>query len=280
MRTGVTTSLYFLPGTRTADLERIKAHGYDCVDYDLCDTTDAIYHLPEEQFAAAMKAERQKIEAAGLKVSQVHGPWPTDDTTSESRAEKYIFMQRAVGATALLGCPYMVVHPVMPYGWSKETDADTAQKMNEEFFAKLCDYAAGYGVGICVENMPMTAHRISPINRIVQLVKAVNKPNFFICLDTGHCNELKDDCGEAVRKSGKYLKVLHVHDNCGRRDSHLIPYCGTIQWEHFTDALKEIGFDGVLSIETKVRRDFPGEMREYMLTGLAAIARALAAQSE
>lgn len=40
-----------------------------------------------------------------------------------------------------------------------------------------------------------------------------------------------------------------MHDNMGDRDAHLWPTEGCIDWERFAKGLKEIGFDGVFSLE-------------------------------
>ena len=55
------------------------------------------------------------------------------------------------------------------------------------------------------------------------------------------------------------MKVLHVHDNDGERDRHWYPYGGVIDWNDFGAALREIGFDGTLSLESNV---IPGRERE------------------
>ena len=85
---------------------------------------------------------------------------------------------------------------------------------------------------------------------IVEAVKKVNSQFAGICLDTGHCNCLNDDIAENVRLSSPYLRVLHVHDNKYSADGHFIPFLGSIDWSAFTKALAEVGFDGVLSLES------------------------------
>ena len=52
-----------------------------------------------------------------------------------------------------------------------------------------------------------------------------------------------------MRALGSRLKVLHVHDNDGVSDRHAIPFSGVTDWEDFAVALKEVGFNGVLSLE-------------------------------
>lgn len=84
-----------------------------------------------------------------------------------------------------------------------------------------------------------------------------------------------------VRVSAKYLRVLHVHDNNGQSDQHLVPFCGTANWKSFTDALREIRFPGVLSLESNGPSfDLPLPIRESMEHHIVNIARYLADQSE
>jgi hypothetical protein len=64
---------------------------------------------------------------------------------------------------------------------------------------------------------------------------------------------------------GDLLGSLHVHDNDSTRDAHATPGNGNIDWEDFSNALREVGFDKVLSFETQVDKDIPiGEERDGM----------------
>ncbi len=228
---------------------RIRELGYDAVDQDLANTKAPYY-----QNAAAMeehcKTVRTAAESAGLEISQVHGPWPTDDTTAENRAETLENMCLAVYGCHCLGSQYLIIHPQMPYGWGREEDADFALSLTVELMKALMPDCEQYGVTLCLENMPMTAHRISTMDRIAEAVALVDHPNAGICLDTGHVNVFGHDLGDAVRTAGKFLRTLHVHDNDGKADRHQLPYLGTANWDSFTAALTETGFDGVMSLET------------------------------
>ena len=96
-----------------------------------------------------------------------------------------------------------------------------------------------------------------------------------MCIDTGHCSCIGDDCGEMIRVCGKHLAALHVHDNKGRYDDHLMPYFGVLNWKSFKSALADIGFTGVLSIEADVP-PLPEPLREKAFTLLAETAKSLA----
>lgn len=129
---------------------------------------------------------------------------------------------------------------------------------------RLADVGKEYGVTVCFENMPMPALSIATPEAVMRFVRTLDHPNFKVCFDTGHCAVFGISAGDAVRMLGKDLmRVLHVHDNDGRRDCHWLPYAGVIDWDDFSDALTEIGFDGSMSLETYVPHSVPnGPERE------------------
>jgi sugar phosphate isomerase/epimerase len=69
-----------------------------------------------------------------------------------------------------------------------------------------------------------------------------------ICLDMGHAH-LHGDVGEALETASGHLVTMHVHDNRGRTDDHLVPYAGTINWDVATMEMQKIGYDGALMFD-------------------------------
>jgi sugar phosphate isomerase/epimerase len=256
---------------------RMRELGYDAVDQDLADTNAPCYR-DAASMEAHCKVIRAAAEAAGIEISQVHGPWPTDDTTAENRAKTLENMRLAVYGCHCLGAPYLIIHPQMPYGWGREEDADFALSLTVGLMKNLMPDCEKYGVTLCLENMPMTAHRISTMDRIAEAVEMVGHPNAAICFDTGHTNVYGHDLGDAVRTAGKYLRTLHVHDNDGKADRHQLPWLGTADWNSFTAALAETGFDGVMSLETRgpVSKEMPDAVRDAAEKLTYAAAKALA----
>ena len=105
---------------------------------------------------------------------------------------------------------------------------------------------------------------------------AVHSEYFKICLDTGHANFFDLSAGDAVRLLGKeYLYTLHIHDNDGNGDRHWEPFRGLIDWEDFCNALHEIKYEGVVSLESNLPK-LPGELREYEEIALCRKARYIA----
>ena len=68
--------------------------------------------------------------------------------------------------------------------------------------------------------------------------------------DTGHANMFDGSIGDKIRYAGDLIKIMHVHDNDGTADQHLNPYGGNIDWADLAEALFDIGYAGVLNLET------------------------------
>ena len=283
MRIGNTTDAFLkYYGSADAAYARMKELGYDTADVGIFDVNDEIY-ADVTAMEKWCRTEREAAAKNGVEIFQVHGPWPTDDTTEESRARVWDCMHRAVYGCHLLGAKYLVIHPQMPYGWGREDDADYSEKLTVDLLRELIPDCEKYGVIVCLENMPMTAHRISPIKNIAETVEKIASPYIGICLDTGHSNVFADDLGDAVRTAAPWLKVLHIHDNNGKSDQHLLPWLGSCNWDSFTRALAEIGYEGSISLETNgpVSDTMPIEVRQAAeeLTAEAAKSFAYAVDS-
>ena len=81
--------------------------------------------------------------------------------------------------------------------------------------------------------------------------RAIDRDNVKICLGTGHVAVFPHlSVGDAVRRPGYAVCVLHIHDNDGSGDSHDTPGTGRIDRTDFLHALNESAYNSVLSLET------------------------------
>ena len=237
-----------------------KEHGFDCVDYPLCGV-EPYYSSDLDTLKEKFTPIREQADAAEIEIFQVHGTWPTDDKTPESCEKMVESMKKAIYCAHILGAKCYVIHPAMPAGWGDD-DAPLARRLTKERLIALSDVAKPYGITVCLENMPFTAHKLSPIAEVADLVKEIDRDNVKICLDTGHANFFGTKGDEMVRICGENLACLHVHDNYGYGDFHSIPFTrGNIDWAAFRGALKEIGFKGPMMLETGVSKTIPPKAR-------------------
>ena len=272
MKIGMTAGLYN-PDTAVLEqeLRSLKQIGFDCIDYQgLIDTKTELFAMDDAHFEAYLRKHKEIARCAGITIHQVHGPWcwPTVDDTEDGRAERFEKMTKAIRGTALLGCDRMILHNFMPQR-RIDTDPVFVREINKEFFTRLCAYALPFGVTICLENMPFPCQCLARPKQTLALVKELGLENFRVCLDTGHAQVLNVTPGDAVRLIGKKdLYALHVHDNDGLRDRHWMIGDGVTDWKDFGDALREIGFDGCFSIESKIDTSLSPEERDRVLRRL------------
>lgn len=244
---------------------RLKSFGFDCYDFNLSNTNGLPYTYSEKDFLHSLSYEKELADQAGVAIWQVHGPWryPPIDGTKEDRAERLEKMRRSIHGAAILGAKYWVVHPIMPYGTKDVLSGNATETyyLNLEFMNKLIPTAKQEGITICLENMPMADFSMSSPTAIIEFVKEINDSTFAMCLDTGHANIRSDwmTPAQSIREHGRYIKALHVHDNCGK-DDHRLPFCGTIDWKDFSKAIRESDFNGVLSLECAPCGNLPDEI--------------------
>lgn len=84
-------------------------------------------------------------------------------------------------------------------------------------------------------------------------------PNIGVCLDTGHLVRSGDDPIEAVRKLGPRLHSLHFKDTDAAKHDVVVG-TGTLDLGAFFSVLRDVGFDGPLSLEFEInpRDPIPG----------------------
>lgn len=243
--------------------KRLREIGFDAVDFNMADTETELYG---ENGVELILKQKKLAEEAGIEIFQAHGPWrwPPQDLTEEDRAERIEKMKRSIYLTKLLGCKNWVVHPLMPYGVEDigSGNEQATYEINIEFLRELTKTAAEHDVTICLENMPMHKFSLAKPEDVLKIAKEINDEHLKVCLDTGHVNVFENilDVADEVRRVGDEVRVFHIHDNKCQFDLHLIPYFGWTNWEEFAGALRDIGYDGVFSIEAVPPAELPDDI--------------------
>ena len=255
MKFGIESSAYterypFLEG-----VEKMARHGYDAIDYGyFAHINRPFFRQEEDAFKAEIERHRDILEAFHIDPSQTHGPWtnPPRDSTPEEREERFRVMSKAVRGSAYLGAKYMVIHQLMPYGNNSPEHPDTVYEINLDFMYRLAEYGKEWGIIVCLENMPFRRLPMARPDEVAAFVRTVNHTHFKVCLDTGHALVRGIQPADAVRMiGGDLLATLHIHDNDGTSDAHRPIGEGIMDFPLFVKALDEVGYRGVISLETK-----------------------------
>jgi sugar phosphate isomerase/epimerase len=80
-----------------------------------------------------------------------------------------------------------------------------------------------------------------------------------------------------VKQAGPLLKALHIADNEGAYDQHLMPYGrGNIRWDRFMAALNERAYDGLFNFEIPGESTAPLEIKKAKLRYIKEMAEYMA----
>jgi len=161
-----------------------------------------------------------------------------------------------------LGIQAAVLHPG---GKERRTRGDGPASIHEAQVHALEHVAGrvrGSDVCICLENLAVRADAA----HLLDLIHEAGGRNLGICLDTGHLHMAGGHPADFVREAGLHLKALHIADNEGSVDQHLMPFGrGTVDWSGFVQELGEIPYQGLFNFE------IPGENRCPMPVRLAKL---------
>ncbi len=210
-----------------------------------------------------------EIDLPGLEISAL-AYYPNNlDPDPAAREAAHDQLRRLVDAAGRLGvglvCTFAGADPAKPL-----------DENLEEFrraWPPLVAYAEERGVRIAIENCPMVFDRSRwPGGTNLAycpaawdaMLEAIPSPALGLNLDPSHLVWLQVDYERAVRDYGERIFHVHAKDTeIGRDELHRrsilslgvgwpsgrIPGRGEIDWRRFVGALRDVGYDGVLSVE-------------------------------
>lgn len=250
----------------------IKESGFDCVDISFTKYDKSNSHLltaSEDEFLTFFQNIKRICDELELEISQTHGRLTTCVPGEE---ESNVIKKHALldlKATAILGAPVCVFHSVKCREWEHIClEPSFLLQKNKEFFdGFLNQHCEEYNVKFALETHGRTRLTTGPKldfigdgNNLKKSFDMLDSKYKSICLDTGHSNEAYYYGGptvtETVKILGKDIEALHLHDNQGFYDSHLLPMAdgaGAINWGEVFEALQEIGYKGVYNWELNLR---------------------------
>ena len=227
-------------------LEHIRKAGFRYADYNFGMDLSRANGVYSENHEAYFDEIANTAEKLGIKLIQSHAPMGKPLADGGKLLGETL---RCVDACGAWGIPNLVVHSGYVHGLSPE---ETFAR-NKEFFMPLLERAEKYGVNILVENFnKMCVNGLYWIDNapdLLRMVETVNHPLFHAVWDTGHANMQEMPQDEALCLLGSHVRALHVQDNMGNADSHLVPFLGTMNMDAVMSGLMDIGYNGYFTFE-------------------------------
>lgn len=272
----------------------LRESGFEAVDWNIDQAypqkdlfagklSGCIFERPLSEILDHYRVEMDCILQSGLEISQAHAPFPAH-APGVPGAEEYSIRlyQNCIRLCQVAGCKNLIIHGISCSPLEPELSAEEVERKNFHLYESLLPALEGTKVTVCLENLfvglpggnceGVCSNPYEAARYIDTLNQKAGAEHFGLCLDTGHLNLLHKNMREYMRVVGRRIKALHIHDNNGIDDQHLMPFTGTVRWNDFTATLRELGYQGDLSFETFNQTDRSRMDLEYIPVFLRAIA--------
>jgi D-psicose/D-tagatose/L-ribulose 3-epimerase len=246
MRYGVSTWAWSYPFDPTRDIDLIEhAASLGATHFEL--GGEAL----EQRSDLPIDAIRRRLASQDM-TSSVCGLFgPTRDLSHADpavRAAGAAHLQACVEVAAEIGAGVVVGAVCGTGGHTVVSDEQRAERYAwaTDELQRAGDHARDLGVMIGVE--PLNRYENNLLTTQAQarpLVDGLNHPNVGLHVDLFHANIEEADLGAAIRLAGDRMVHCHAVDN-----TRGAPGSGHTDWSKIRDALRAIGYDKALVIET------------------------------
>ena len=186
---------------------------------------------------------RKTADKLGFDFCQAHSPDPKDGNETVVNA-----IRNSIEACGMLGIPHTVVHALAPHG----TTPDEFFELNVNFYKQFEEDLERHNVDLLIENSsalwnPFYYLRTGEDMR--HFVEKAGISRMHICWDIGHGNADGRNQYDDIIAMGDELHALHVQDNFGNSDAHVMPLTGTTNFDMVFRGLTDIGYKGDFTFE-------------------------------
>ena len=244
MRFGVNTWVWVSP-LGDADVQelvpKVASMGFDWIEFPI-----------EAPGGFDYAAAGALAKGYGLGVSVGAAMGPDRDLIHEDaaiRASGAAYVRHCIAAAQTMGSSILMgpMYSAVGRTWqmtAAERERDTQTLVTA--LRELADHAQQHGVTLALE--PLNRFETSFLNtarQMAEVVDRVDHPHCKMMLDTFHMNIEEPSLGAAIRHAGDRLVFLHACEN-----DRGTPGSGNVTWGEVAAALREIGYDGPVVIES------------------------------
>ena len=228
-------------------LRYVREAGFQYADYNFgmdYKHRNGVYSDCYKEYFTEVNAATKEI---GIGLIQAHAPMgtPLQDPDGSFLTDTL----RCVDACGAWGIPNLVVHS----GYAHGLTVEQTFAANKVFFAPLLERAEQYGVHILVENFNKMCvpglYWIDNATDLLGLIEYIDHPLFHAVWDAGHANMQEMSQDAELRLLGSHVRALHIQDNRGDTDAHLLPFLGTMSMDAVMHGLLDIGYEGYFTFE-------------------------------
>lgn len=227
-------------GNAEPSLRRIAAAGFEHIQWIHHWGHDFIYTEPEIRYISEVMAELD------LCLYDIHAPAGAEknwfSTAEYQRLAGVEIIKNRVEMCKTLGGEVIVAHiPDLVFGNLKAWD------QLQKSLDSLERFCVERGIRIAVENR---AH--DEFTGIRELFSEYAPEFIGLCYDSGHGNIGGDGLANLESVSERLISI-HLHDNDGTSDQHMLPFTGTVDWRKLARIISDSPYRRYLTLESNMR---------------------------
>lgn len=189
------------------------------------------------------KLQPELARRCGLEIENIHTPYQGINSIWQDNIDGMDFEKKLIDC--LVDCSEFGILAAVVH-ISQTMSPPPANDIGLERIKRLVDKAEVLNINIALENLRRPDY-------LDFVFDSINSERLGFCYDSGHENCYSKGTDLFV-KYGSKLKALHLHDNDGSDDQHMLPGEGSVDWETFALKLCRIGYSGNITLE--VRNEF------------------------
>ena len=210
-------------------------------------------YLMDDHWRERILAAKAVADELGFTFVQAHAP--CCELRGEGMKDGLEATIRSIEACGMLGIKNMVIHSGCWSDFKYPDGQEGNHKANEPFMRALIPAMEKYDVRILFENTTMKhtgGGNYFPIygEDLNAFVKFMDHPLFGACWDVGHAHMDGIDHQKEINDMGANLLAIHVHDNDGKKDTHVAPFCGSLDFDSLMRGLIDIDYKGYFTFES------------------------------
>jgi sugar phosphate isomerase/epimerase len=199
---------------------------------------------------------KKEINDNNISVKSIHMPMNGVDISSPEeydRVKSVREIEKVIMVALRLNAKIIVVHPGGKC--NSIVERETRMKKCIDSLSEIVEFSSQWEIKIALENT-IPGRLGDNWFEIQKILDKISSEYLGVCLDTGHflLNQEENEKGilrldkEPIDWKNKLLHI-HIHDNNGKTDLHLLPEKGYFPWYQLFNYLKQIQYQGYLIVE-------------------------------
>lgn len=222
-------------------IDAIASSGFKNVFVQWYENDYKSFDVSQEEQVRYARSKGLKVIFAHLGYRNMNDIW-LDGEVGEAWVKRYL---KNLDELKDLGIDMVIMHACVGF------DAPKTNRIGLERFRRICNRARELNIKVAFENTKMPGY-------LEYLLDHIDYDNVGVCYDCGH-----DHCHFKDHFDFEHFRdkifAIHIHDNHGEKDEHLLPGDGSVNYDYVLDGLSIANYHSYLTFELCYRNEYLNE---------------------